>query len=96
MELPIEPDGDVLLMPKFEPYSVTLVPPDIGPLSVLRYDTTGASYVNEASCVPTRETMLIDEVCSMPLPAASSHATDETDVHVVVRHVEMPMRDDGV
>jgi hypothetical protein len=40
--------------------------------------------------------MLTDAACSMPLPAASSHATDETEVHVVVRHVETPMRDEGV
>lgn len=71
--------------------TVTRVSPEVAPFAGLLLVSTGESYVNSLSPVPTtplmRKFVLAD---SVGWPAGTAHTTDVSDLHDVVEHVVTP------
>jgi hypothetical protein len=95
--------GLVSLTPKFTPDRVTVCPIEPGgPLYVLVYVSTGASYENIVNAVPIREAPLASVVaCSdseiaLPVPADGRMLTTVFDVHDEVSANVAPMIAEGV
>jgi hypothetical protein len=74
---------------KFEPLTVTVTLPVRAAFDRSTLVSRGASNVNAFVSVPTDRLIVIASTCRM-LPVGTEHETDESLVHTVVAHTELP------
>jgi hypothetical protein len=82
--------------PKFTPSMVSRPPWVLGKFGCLSYETTGESYVNACSIVPTREASVTEVEMSAPAPGACVQRTFVAVFQVDVRHWVFPSTAVGV